>query len=313
MHHKFKICLAVIILLLATAGCTLSTRDSQPAEQGAVETQVAETMGARDAVDTQVAQTVEAQGAVETRVAQTIEAQAGAQDDPADSQQQEDEEEQDETPPEPTATSTSTPTPTEDYKPVIGVRNLNLGGPDELYEFEISQLLYRYSNNNDRAEFKDGKFVFSIDDPITFDIWAFSSIEAKNYYFEITVEMPNCSGSDRAGIIFRTPLNSYNLGYIFQITCDGYYRLTNWDGNNHQPLINWTEHTSINTGSGAINRIGVYVEDTKMQLFVNAIEVNSFIDATYKSEGKIGLVIGVEGTQNFEVKFDDAAYWRVPG
>jgi len=267
-------------------------------------------MKAQGSVETQVAQTVDARDVVETRVAQTEEAQAEAQDETADAQPTADEVDQQETPPEPTATATPTPT---QYVPVIGVRDLNLGPPDELYDFEIAQLLYKYSNNNDRAEFKDGKFVFSIDDPITYDIWAFSSIEAKNYYFEVTVEMPNCSGSDRAGIIFRTPLKSYDMGYIFQVSCEGYYRLTNWDGTNHQPLINWTHHTSIRTGSGAINRIGIYVEDTKIQLFVNAVEVNSFVDATYKSEGKIGLVIGVEGTQNFEVKFDDAAYWRVPG
>lgn len=316
MHPKYRIVLTVAILLFFVSACNLSPQQvqqpvqpqqqDQASNQDAVGTQVAQTMAAQGSVETNVAQTMAAQGAVDTQVAGTMAAQgaagtAAAQTQAADSQSQQE--------PSPT----STPTATEEYEPVIGVRALNLGSPDELYDFDSpNQLMFDYTGTNDRAYFENGKFVFEIDDPIGFDIWTYSWLEDKNYYVELTIQMPTCSGNDRAGFIFRTPQNIYDAGYVFQISCDGYFRLTNWDGAVHNDLISWSKHNIIKTGSGAINRVGVHVNGTFYRLFVNAVEVGSFNELTYQGIGKIGLVIGVDGTSDFKVLFDDFAYWDLP-
>lgn len=300
--HKFMLIVSVIVLF--ALACSLTPQ--QPAQQSnpdAVSSQVAQTMVAKGAVETQVAETVAAQGAAQGGTQGGGDSQAGQNQEPSSQS--------------PAATTqappTATPTATEEYKPVIGVKALNLGGPDELFEFEIDELMFEYTNANDKAGFEDGKFVFSIEDPIGFDIWTYSWKEDKNYYVEVTVEMPEqCSGKDRGGFIFRTPQNIYDAGYIFEISCDGHFRLTNWDGAVHNDIAIWQGNNTINSGGGAKNRIGVFVDGSFIRLFVNAVEVGAYNDQTYLGIGKIGLVIGVENTKNFKIRFDDFAYWDLP-
>lgn len=296
MRFKYKLSIIASLLLVLAVSCDLSTRGGEQVDPGAVDTVVARTVAAQDAAATQAAQT---QAAQMPTPSETPEPSATVEDV------------QEETTEEPTATFT--PTPTEEIDPEIGVRDLNLGRPDQLYEFGVAELMYGYNNNNDRAEFVDGKFVFSIDEPIGFNIWTFSWIEAKNYYVEVSIQLPDeCNGLDRAGFIFRTPLTSYDLGYVFLISCDGQYQLIRRDTNtSYTELIKWRSNNAINTG-GAINRVGILAKDNTLRFFVNANELESINDSTYNDTGKIGLVIGDRNTPNFQVKFDDFAYWDLP-
>jgi len=57
-------------------------------------------------------------------------------------------------------------------------------------------------------------------------------VQQTNTYIEITANSGTCSDKDSYGIIFRVPVfKEPTQGYLFEVTCDGYYRLWKWDGN----------------------------------------------------------------------------------
>ena len=84
-----------------------------------------------------------------------------------------------------------------------------------------------------------------------------ASPKISNFYLEIQgTSGDSCQGKDRYGLIFRAP--DPNQGYLFGISCDGFYRLRAWDGEKFSGLISWRQSEYIHTGPNQTNRIGVY-------------------------------------------------------
>jgi hypothetical protein len=136
-------------------------------------------------------------------------------------------------------------------------------------------------------------------------------------YIELTANSGTCTGKDSYGIIFRVPvLKSPDQGYLFQVTCDGYYRLWKWDGQVGDKglalsLLNWKQSDKISKGPNQTNRLGVKVVGKKITIYINGVELGSVSDGSYAA-GFFGAFVRSGGDTNYTAKLDEMKYWENP-
>lgn len=136
-------------------------------------------------------------------------------------------------------------------------------------------------------------------------------------YIELTADSGSCSGKDSYGIIFRVPvLKDPSQGYLFEVTCDGYYRLWKWDGKVSPNglatvLVPWGQSSLINTGANQTNRLGVMVKDDTFTLYMNGEQLASASDNAFDA-GFFGVFVRAGETSEYTVKFDQMRYWENP-
>jgi len=136
-------------------------------------------------------------------------------------------------------------------------------------------------------------------------------------YIELTADSGNCSGKDSYGIIFRVPvLKDPSQGYLFEVTCDGYYRLWKWDGKVSPNglatvLVPWGQSSLINTGANQTNRLGVMVKKDTFTLYMNGEQIASASDKSFDA-GFFGVFVRAGETSEYTVKFDQMRYWENP-
>jgi len=297
MSLKFKWILIVTALVALTVACTLSGQPTETVDDDVVSTMVAQTVAAGQSPQ------------VEEQPTQQDDGSGGGEDEqPAPATETPIPTETPTATPDPTATETLTPTP-EPTLP-MGIDELNLGNPDATYGFNSKGAFYTYSATDSKVEVKDGTLQFTLFDAISWTIWSFSSLELEDFYFEISVKMPdNCQGTDRGGIIFGTPLGDTDKGINYQVSCDGRYRLFIYDGLETTTLINWTSSDEIEGGPGKTNRLGVMHRGQKITLYMNGTLIDQVSDDTFVGKGRVGINMGVDNHNNVTISFDDAAYW----
>ena len=138
-----------------------------------------------------------------------------------------------------------------------------------------------------------------------------------NSYIELTVNSGACTGKDSYGIIFRVPVfKDPTQGYLFEVTCDGYYRLWKWDGKVEPnglatTLVGWKQSTAINTGANKSNRLGVMVKDNNFTLYMNGVQLASASDSGFGA-GFFGVFVRSAETADYTVNFDTMKYWENP-
>jgi len=138
-----------------------------------------------------------------------------------------------------------------------------------------------------------------------------------NSYIELTANSGACTGKDSYGIIFRIPVfKEPEQGYLYEVTCDGYYRLWKWDGKagtkgQASILVNWKQSTAINTGANKTNRMGVMVIDNKMTLYMNGEKIGEGLDSSYPA-GFFGVFVLSRTSDDYTVKFDAMKFWENP-
>lgn len=138
-----------------------------------------------------------------------------------------------------------------------------------------------------------------------------------NTYIELTANSGACTGKDSYGIIFRIPVfKEPDQGYLYEVTCDGYYRLWKWDGKagtsgQASILVNWKQSAAIMTGANQTNRLGVMVIDNKMTLYLNGEKVGEASDSSYPA-GFFGVFVLSRTSEKYTVKFDAMKFWENP-
>ena len=138
-----------------------------------------------------------------------------------------------------------------------------------------------------------------------------------NTYIEMTANSGSCSDKDSYGIIFRVPVFKEPVqGYLFEVTCDGYYRLWKWDGKVKPnglatSLITWKQSTDIVAGQNQTNRLGVMTVDDRLILYANGIKLGEVTDASYEA-GFFGVFVRSGKTSNYTVKIDQMRIWENP-
>ena len=138
-----------------------------------------------------------------------------------------------------------------------------------------------------------------------------------NTYIELTVNSGACQGKDSYGIIFRVPVfKEPTQGYLYEVTCDGYLRLWEWNGNakpkgEAEILINWKESMDIKSGANQVNRLGVMAVGKTLRIFVNGIPQGEVSDSTYPA-GFFGTFVRSVTTSKYMVKFDEMKFCENP-
>lgn len=134
--------------------------------------------------------------------------------------------------------------------------------------------------------------------------------QGDDFYAEVGATPPsNCGTLDKYGLIFRAQdVANY---YVFQLDCEGRYRLLRFGGTAANPLIDWTASSAITRGSRAFNVLGVQTKGPTMTLFVNQTKLDTATDSAY-STGRFGLWLGSNITRDFAVKFNGMRAYKLP-
>jgi|GEM_PF-1966615 len=190
--------------------------------------------------------------------------------------------------------------------------SLNLGTPTFVETFDTSANWYLITTDNTRFDLKDGRLVMTTLQPGRIDEWGLANKPlVKNFYLEVTFKTgASCAGRDRYGILARAP--DANSGYVFGFSCDGYYRMYNWDGQNYNPLQEWTSSEAILSGPDQTNRMGLWANGGDLKLYANGKLLVELNDMSYK-EGRYGLFIGSGETENLIIYVEELSIWDLGG
>jgi hypothetical protein len=125
---------------------------------------------------------------------------------------------------------------------------------------------------------------------------------SRDFYAVVTGTAKVCRYRDRYGLLFR--LKSDLDYYQFDVDCDGRYRLSKMVSGKLTALKDWTVSNFIHPGSGAANKIGVWVVEHSIEVFANDQSLFKTKDFTYE-EGGFGLYAGSGVSADYIATFDD--------
>ncbi len=213
--------------------------------------------------------------------------------------------------PSPTATSTVTATPT--AGPDDPRNALDLDNPDYRDDFSTPGRWYNgYEDATVSLNF-EGQAFAAIDKLTDYIIFYSASVRTEvNFYAEIDATIGACSGRDAGGMAVRVGGANYDQSYVFEIACNGEYRLRKFIefGTVPEVLLNWAYTDAINKGPNATNRIGVFADGDELYLFVNGtLLTEDPIEDNDYSEGRFGIFASAAQTPNLKVLFDNFALW----
>lgn len=192
---------------------------------------------------------------------------------------------------------------------------LDLGEPDWRDTFdEDKKFIYLGTNSITGYEIRDGNLEITAFNPIG-DIWQIANNHMLfNVYFEMIVTTGElCAGKDGYGVLIRAPDQPDGIidsGYVFSFSCDGRYRIYRMENGEYNSIQLWADNVNIKPGPNQTNRLGIRAEGNRFQFYANGELLTEFFDATYSS-GLFGIMIRSETTNNFKIRIDDIAYWRI--
>jgi serine/threonine protein kinase len=232
--------------------------------------------------------------------------------------------------PEPTATP-APPTPTDTARrltipytptPVViygteDVRTLlDLESPDFYDYFDDTQAWFDYDRPEKAAyQFLNGRLHGTDYLPEELNTWwSTYDRQSGNVYAEITSINGDCVEKDSVGIAIRVDTESVAGGYSFEISCDGHWRFRRHkiDGGSAE-LVGWVPSDHINTGRGAINRLGIWAYRNDFIFFVNGSQVGDDVEPEYTHRyGTFAVFVRASRTFELRATFDDFAAWNIP-
>jgi hypothetical protein len=303
-YKKLKIAAFVILLMLFTISCNLFAQNNNEAtnldaaiQKAVIETKAASTLVAANEQATEAA------------------ANSGDSDDQVDGEPTNTDVPATDAP-DATATPTETPTPTQTPtatltptpEPPPDDPTIGLGDPDFEDNFDNPAYWLVFDSADSNLVLQDSQLRYTNKIANNFTLWRASWPTIQDYYLDVVAEVPgDCSGKDEWGFLFRTP--EATKGHLFTVTCDGFYRLRLWDGTDMDVLVARAESEHINTGSGAVNRIGVKAVDEEIRLYVNGHLLATVISNVYDQVGPYGVTTNSVNTANLTVHFSELRYW----
>jgi hypothetical protein len=160
--------------------------------------------------------------------------------------------------------------------------------------------------------------------------WYWTFLDPANFYADVVIiNGDKCVPNDSAGMVFRG--NSvWDWGYMFGITCGGEFFVgitavpgadgIVWSIENGNLLIGerkYIQSDLIDTGPGAINRIGVMAKDGDFDLYINGQWAHEFSYWGFPPpaqwpQGNLALYLGTAQTPDAMVSFEDFNLWNLP-
>ena len=219
----------------------------------------------------------------------------------------------------PTATAaTTTETPTVTATASSSDPATKLGIPTGIDPMDSSSTWTWPTGNDDYIDLEFNSGYMEMTGLTTLAGWRLPLINQQtDSYIELTANSGSCKGKDSYGVIFRVPVfKEPNQGYLFEVTCDGYYRLWKWDGKVGTKglatsLVPWAQSSLINAGADKTNRLGVMAKGSTISLYMNGVALASVSDSSF-SAGFFGAFVRSAETTSYKVKFDSMQYWENP-
>lgn len=211
-----------------------------------------------------------------------------------------------------TLTPSPSPTLTQTLIPTLSPEDpkANLGKAAWQASFKDDRNWYTFETDQTSIQVENKTLVLKSKKTNSYENWSMSWPVLSDFYLEITANTGDaCQGKDRYGLIIRAPDPDH--GYLFGVSCDGFYRVRTWDGENFDELIAWQHSGHILTGPNQTNRLGIMAEGAKLTIFVNGHLLAEVQDKTYP-KGAFGAFIASENTPDFSVVISEAAYWDIP-
>jgi hypothetical protein len=214
-----------------------------------------------------------------------------------------------------TETPTATPEPTEDLPDTDPAKKL--GAPTGSDPMDNAGKWFWPTDTDQylKVEFKNG--YMDMTGLTSYAGWRLPALDQQtNHYIELTVNSGECKEKDSYGIIFRVPVfKEPDQGYLFEVTCDGYLRLWEWDGTTEPKgtanvLINWQKSADLKTGTNKTNRLGVMAKGKTIGLYINGVPQGEATDNSYKA-GFFGVFVHTVTSEKYTVKFDEMKYWEI--
>lgn len=166
-----------------------------------------------------------------------------------------------------------------------------------------------YDDGHTRAEVKNNSLILTSLKAEGWMGWRTTFPKPGDAYIEGFFSTGQCSGSDQYGLVFRSTEDS-QAGF-YGVTCDGRYGLTYYDGSQFTRVLNWQESTAILTGANQTNRLGVWVEGSKVRLYANGSLLTETTLDSLAAQGNFGAFISAISTVNFTVSLSEIAYWEI--
>jgi hypothetical protein len=185
-----------------------------------------------------------------------------------------------------------------------------LGAPSWQDTFADGRNWGLYDDDHTIFAVEEGRLMMTAKNPDWWDGWMLSPIEGEDFYLSMEASQGQCDGFDHFGLFFRAPEDSQ--GYLFAISCSGYFSLRNWDGENFSNIQEWTLSSKIKAGTDQTNNLLVKVSGDEITLYVNGEQIAQISDPTYEN-GKFGPFIGAVETAGFKVEVDSISFWEIEG
>ncbi len=186
--------------------------------------------------------------------------------------------------------------------------DLNLGPADWTDNFDSAANWFGLNTDEVSFVFDDGMLRMRAKVAGAGDFWGLSNRpDLEDFFIQAVFKTGSvCSGLDRYGLLVRSP--DPNAGYVFNVSCNGQFRIYEWDGENYNQLHGWTASTAIDTGPDAENKVGVWAVGDEIKLYINDILVAE-LEVDIYDEGQFGLLVGSAETAPFDVYVDTISYW----
>lgn len=215
---------------------------------------------------------------------------------------------------EATSTPTHTPTPTETATstPDQDDPAQRLGAPAWTYDFSGDTSPWDFTTTQALFKTEDGFLNMTARANPNWHNWWVSSPVLQDAYVEATIQMSDCSGADRFGLVVRGSSDGQNF-YFMAVTCDGrwgFFRMAeNVDINT---IIGYESAEALTTGLAEPHRVGIWMRDSNFTLYINGVEVGTATDTALEDAGYTGFLIAFANTPGFTVRVDQLKYWNVP-
>lgn len=216
--------------------------------------------------------------------------------------------------PENTPTVTTTPTLEVTATPTLGAEDprSTLNNPTWVDTFEGASDWALYTDTHASFEVVPDGLEMTAFNPDFFNSWVLSWRRAEDLYLETTGTFGECAGRDAYGLMIRsTGGSSGYTGYLFGVACDGRYSLRSWDGESMGTIVGWTPDESINSGSGATNRVGIWAIGNQLSLYANGEFLVQLNDTLHEDEGLFGLFVSSAQTSNFTTLIEEIVFWNL--
>ncbi len=207
-----------------------------------------------------------------------------------------------------TATSTETPTATQDQNDPAQ----RLGAATWTEDFNGSSSPWDYESPQANFKPSNGALVLIAKANANWHSWYVSSPKLKDAYVEATIQMSNCSGRDRMGLVVRGT-SDWMRFYYMGVTCDGQWGFFRMDADvNISEISAYQPADPLGTGMNNPHRIGIWMEGTNFTFYIDGEKVGEASDTTLSGEGFTGFLIAYANTPGYSVRIEQLRYWNIP-